>query len=260
MATSADAFLADLEDLEDDFVFSSGLQSGHMQDQNAAAYQEQQDDEDDDGMGAVEDTVGISKMLKSAEFLKTMEDIRVKKDQASDIVLTGMESDLPLAEDSFVELGPIPGSLVDGDDHDAAMLDAAKDAGGTTGTVSSTFTEDDPEYKLVSKCNDLVKEIEEEMYNLYAEVKNIYQQKFPQLGNILANPFDYLLVVQRIGGEDDLSKIDFSDILPNQLIMTLTITATHSKSAPIEQGAMDRVGGVLQGVLQRRFVFRARRR
>ena len=94
------------------------------------------------------------------------------------------------------------------------------------------------------------KDIDEEMINLYTEVRNIYQQKFPQLSNILVNPFEYLLVVQRIGGEDDLSKVDFSDILPNALIMTLTITATHSKSAPIEKSAMDRVGMVLLRILK----------
>lgn len=47
-------------------------------------------------------------------------------------------------------------------------------------------------------------------------------------------------VVERIAGETNIAKIDFSDILPSQVIMTLTITATHSKTAPLEPASLAR--------------------
>ncbi|CAD7950838.1 unnamed protein product [Amoebophrya sp. A25] len=209
MATSADAFLADLEDLEEDL----GYQNAY--DPHSGAFHAQDDDMDvDGGQGGASKRAGenllddddedeedpadapISNMLRSAEFKNVIAEVCEKKDLAAE--------------------------------------DAAEQVSG------AAFTEDDPEYKLVSRCNTLVKEIDEEMFVLYTEVKAIFQTKFPQLENILVNPFDYLSVVQRMAdeckrsGDCDISKMDFTDILPNQLIMTMTITATHSKTAPLE--------------------------
>ena len=107
-------------------------------------------------------------------------------------------------------------------------------------------------------------------FKMLPQVSGIFSQKFPQLENIIRSPMDYLLVVKRIAEEEkklveegpgssssssagpsgpslqaaDISKIDFTDILPNQLIMTMNITVTHSKTAPLERGLLEKVGSL----------------
>lgn len=48
-------------------------------------------------------------------------------------------------------------------------------------------------------------------------------------------------MVKQIGAEVDISKVDFSDILPNAVIMSITITATHSKAAPLDATLLNKV-------------------
>ncbi|CAJ1395570.1 unnamed protein product [Effrenium voratum] len=129
----------------------------------------------------------VSEMLKNDEFQKLMDEVRERKD-----------------EQPALELG-------------------------------KQLSEEDTEYPLITRCNTLVREIDDEMMSIHRFVRDIYSKKFPELESIVTSPLDYLQVVQRIGNtkgglkttlsgmlEQDLTTIDFSDILPNTAVMAIT--------------------------------------
>jgi len=188
MATLADSFLQDLEDLEEDHE-DPDEQAAKKKlppkpkppkplavdgaDGDGAQDDEKGEDDKDEG-----DTSRVSEMLQNEEFQKLMDEVRERKD-----------------EQPALELG-------------------------------KQLSEEDTEYPLITRCNSLVREIDEEMLNIHRFVRDIYSKKFPELESIVVSPLDYLQVVQRIGNTTDLTTIDFSDILPNTAVMAITITAS----------------------------------
>ncbi|CAD7945214.1 unnamed protein product [Amoebophrya sp. A120] len=268
MATSADAFLADLEDLEEDFGFDN------QQQWNQDDYYEDDDkNKEEEDADKEKESVHISQLLQKPEFLQTITDVNVSRDKllnpdappakpfrpvtAPPPGAAGIDHMEDEDEDEDMD-APLPETLLPPEDDDNLVPGKNQTGGGSSSSSSTalasnpeldkTFTDSDPEYQLVSKCNALVKEIDDELILLYTEVKSMFQNKFPQLENILVHPLDYLQVVQRVCehikqeeiADVDLAKIDFTDILPNQLIMTMTITATHSKSTPLEPHQLER--------------------
>ena len=117
MATSADAFLADLEDLEEDFdLYGGGLAATSSFLPNTTS---------SDLVTMSDETLNpISQLLVNTEFNGLMAEIDRRTDETV----------------------------------------AVKDEG------KEFFSETDEEYKLVSKCNVLVKEIEEEILLVFNEV------------------------------------------------------------------------------------------
>merc|ERR1719199_1323519 len=69
--------------------------------------------------------------------------------------------------------------------------------------LGKQLSEEDTEYPLITRCNSLVREIDDEMLNIHRFVRDIYSKKFPELESIVTSPLDYLQVVQRIGNTKD---------------------------------------------------------
>lgn len=98
----------------------------------------------------------------------------------------------------------------------------------------------------------------------------MYSKKFPELESIVSMPLDYLRVVQRLiekeeagvfgnaSGEElgalwrgskalipgpnatlDMSKVDLSDLLPNNVIVAVTVTATSSAGSGVRLPARE---------------------
>eukprot|EP00927_Polykrikos_kofoidii_P001924 TRINITY_DN10749_c2_g1_i1.p1 TRINITY_DN10749_c2_g1~~TRINITY_DN10749_c2_g1_i1.p1 ORF type:complete len:506 (+),score=107.84 TRINITY_DN10749_c2_g1_i1:52-1569(+) len=204
MATLADSFLQDLEDLEEEQdpgengkkVKGAGGKSSQKPGVLVAG-----DDSDEEIPDAVQvfeqaEKTGsstISDMLKNDEFQKLMDEVRERKD-----------------EQPALELG-------------------------------KQLSEEDTEYPLITRCNSLVREIDEEMLNIHRFVRDIYSKKFPELESIVVNPLDYLQVVQRIGNTKDLTTIDFSDILPNTAVMAITVTASMTAGTVLPRQELDKM-------------------
>merc|ERR1719203_1759646 len=94
---------------------------------------------------------------------------------------------------------------------------------------------------LTTRCNSLVREIDDEMLNIHRFVRDIYSKKVPELESIVTNPLDYLQVVQRIGNTKDLTTIDFSDILPNTAVMAITVTASMTAGSILPRQELDKM-------------------
>jgi U4/U6 small nuclear ribonucleoprotein PRP31 len=70
---------------------------------------------------------------------------------------------------------------------------------GTTRTSVLGPVEEDPEYKLIVKVNQLSVDIDGEINVLHKYVRDIYVKRFPELEQLILNPIDYLKTVQMIG-------------------------------------------------------------
>ena len=102
----------------------------------------------------------ISAMLTNPDFLSIMEEIQKKSDEdVSELVGGGTEG------------GGAAGS--------SSSANGTEDGAGSSSSSSGLakreavgFSEEDPEYQLVTKCNVLVREIEEEILAVYNEVRD----------------------------------------------------------------------------------------
>lgn len=93
---------------------------------------------------------------------------------------------------------------------------------------SSNLSKEDPEYQLLLESNEILQDIDEEIFQTYIFVTNLYRGKFPELETIVPNRKDYIKVVLRIGNEMDISVIDLSDILPQSTVMVLSVSASST--------------------------------
>jgi len=100
--------------------------------------------------------------------------------------------------------------------------------------------EADPEYLLLVEANSITVEVMEEIKKLFRFVKDYYGKQLPELESTIYNPTDYAKVVLKVKTETDLHKIDFSDILPPNLIMVMRLTPTSNRT-PISSEDMHKV-------------------
>jgi len=180
MATLADSFLQDLEDLEE----------AEIQDTKKAVLDHDEKVEEKDEL---QESSRVSKMLDSSEFIALIDEVRRRKDEQTDF-------------------------------SDGRQL-----------------AEEDEEYKLIHRCNNMVREIDEELLYIHKFVRDSYSKKFPELESIVTNPLEYLVVVKRAGNVKDMNQVDFSDILPNNVIMAITITASMALRTPLPETEMTRI-------------------
>mmetsp|Transcript_96166 Transcript_96166/g.170693 ORF Transcript_96166/g.170693 Transcript_96166/m.170693 type:complete len:508 (+) Transcript_96166:57-1580(+) len=208
MATLADSFLQDLEDLEepDPDVEQPNKkakkgQKGAAGTQDFSALVDEEDDEGDEIPDAIE------------AFMKS------EKSGSSSV------SEM-LKNDEFQKLMD---EVRERKDEQPAL------------ELGKQLSEEDTEYPLITRCNSLVREIDDEMMNIHRFVRDIYSKKFPELESIVVSPLDYLQVVQRIGNTKDLTTIDFSDILPNTAVMAITVTASMTSGAQLPRQELDKL-------------------
>ena len=180
MATLADSFLDDLDELGDDeeqnggSASSSSSSSSHQR-LSAAESKEIDDDDDDEeeedenegATGDGTDEMDIDKMLEKM--------VAAKAKSAIGQLRTSLRYKNHLAE--------------------------VVTATGESFVLSSGPLETDPQYKLIVASNKVVHDIDEEILGTFRYVADIYAKKFPELENLVSNKLDYIRTVQRIGNE-----------------------------------------------------------
>jgi len=93
-------------------------------------------------------------------------------------------------------------------------------------SAPSRLDEQDPEYDLIMKSNDMNARIKDEIVNLHKVLCETYEEKFPELKQLIENPLSYAAVVKRIGNKTDMTDVDFGDHLPQATKMVVTVTAS----------------------------------
>eukprot|EP00382_Lankesteria_abbotti_P001936 CAMPEP_0113844740 /NCGR_PEP_ID=MMETSP0372-20130328/392_1 /TAXON_ID=340204 /ORGANISM="Lankesteria abbotti" /LENGTH=470 /DNA_ID=CAMNT_0000813751 /DNA_START=46 /DNA_END=1458 /DNA_ORIENTATION=+ /assembly_acc=CAM_ASM_000359 len=105
----------------------------------------------------------------------------------------------------------------------------------TTGGIAAE------EYELVEQCNGLVNNIDSELLRIHRFARDVYSKKFPELEQIVYAPLDYIAIVKRVQNETNLTLVDLSDLLPNTVIMAVTVAASMTTGSPLAPAELDKV-------------------
>ena len=159
-------------------------------------------------------------------FLADLEDI---EEEAT--LLTSMKSELPESEEA--PLPEFPTLL-----HDPSFQEYMESVRRPVALTSLSLAKSDQEFLLIEKSNTITPLIDSEISTIHKYVVQIYSKRFPELDQIVLMSMDYLRVVHRLvlaadsASSSDLhsiiSRTDFSDFLPNNISVTITVTGSTS--------------------------------
>eukprot|EP00126_Sphaerothecum_destruens_P004670 Sdes_comp18315_c0_seq1m8032 len=99
--------------------------------------------------------------------------------------------------------------------------------------------EEDAEYKLIVKANDLSVKIDADISVLHKLIRDIFAARFPELEQLVPNPLDYIKTVRLIGAHTDITQVDLSAVLSAATIMVVNVAAATSSGRVL--------GGAQQG-------------
>ena len=108
--------------------------------------------------------------------------------------------------------------------------------GGGTGALD----DNDPLYRLIVDCNQLVVEIDSELSDVHNFLKDRYRRKFPELESLVQHSVDYARVVKAIGNQTDLTQVNLDGVLPSATIMVVTVTGSTSTGTQLSADELDR--------------------
>ncbi len=107
----------------------------------------------------------------------------------------------------------------------------------------------DQEYPTIVASNDLVVEIDRDINRLHRFIRDLYAAKFPELESLIANPVDYVKVVQRVGNATDLTSVSLDGLVPAHTVMVIKITATTTLGKPVSEETLKQVNDACRAVL-----------
>jgi U4/U6 small nuclear ribonucleoprotein PRP31 len=194
MATLADSFLDDLDELDDDDD-DNETESYQIKSESKAGDDSDDEEEDEMDEGETDLNKALVKMVASKK--------------ASNIGL------LRSSNRYTKHLADI-----------AAVYDKGLD-------LNSGIKETDPEYQLILASNKIIQEIDEEIIGTQRYVTEIYARKFPELESLINNKIDYILTVKRIGNEMDMTMVELSDLLPSSTVMIVSVTGSTTSGQPL---------------------------
>jgi len=164
-------------------------------------------------------------------FLADLEDIEEETTQ-----LTSIKSELPESEEAPLPEFP---TILSDESFQAYM------AGVRRPVTTRSLARSDNEFLLIEKSNTITPLIDSEISSIHKFVVQIYSKRFPELDQIVLMPMDYLKVVHRliVASESTLSsdlhavisRTDFSDFLPSNISVTITVTGSTSNGVVLNR-------------------------
>lgn len=88
---------------------------------------------------------------------------------------------------------------------------------------------ENPEYHLVVTANNMSVEVDNEIMLVHKFIRDHYAPRFPELEQLIYDPWTYIAAVQGIANCDDLTKAPLPSVLPSATVLSITLTATSSK-------------------------------
>ena len=104
----------------------------------------------------------------------------------------------------------------------------------------TVLNDDNPEYKLITDCNSLLAEIDNEIAAVHSFISDKYRLKFPELESVVRHPVDYTRIVKVIGNEMDLTQVNLDGMLPSAIIMVVSITASTTGGKPLPEDILQK--------------------
>lgn len=214
MATLADSFLADLEDLSDDeapedgsgFAAAGGAGDGH------AAAGVKVEAGVNHGGREVDECLDFDSLDAVAKLTKTERYHRVVK-----------RVDDALAEDT---------------------------AAGVASSSTNLGVVDEGAYQLIVDCNALAVDIENEIQKVHNFIRDKYRLKFPELESLVMHPIDYARVVKAIGNQMDMTEVELDGVLPSATIMVVSVTGSTTNGQPLSEEDLEKTFEACDRALQ----------
>jgi len=95
--------------------------------------------------------------------------------------------------------------------------------------------EQNPEYLLVVKANELCSKIDDEIAVVHKFVQDMYAARFPELPETIPEPSIYLKTVAILGNDIEAGIKKLGDVLSAQTILIVTVTASTTSGVKIEE-------------------------
>ncbi|KAL9934236.1 hypothetical protein V8E36_006692 [Tilletia maclaganii] len=97
--------------------------------------------------------------------------------------------------------------------------------------------EEAPEYQLIVSANNLAVDVDNEIMLVHKFIRDHYSPRFPELESLIRDPWDFVRAVQALGNADSLSKAQLEGILPNSIIVVISMTAATTTGQPVSEQA-----------------------
>lgn len=128
------------------------------------------------------------------------------------------------------------------DDSDSEDDDTARIA-----RVNALGLEDDEaEYALLNRANEVIKQIDEEIISVHRRVRDIYSARFPSLEEYVNSPVEYARCVMVFNDMPDMSSSEtirakLLPLFPQQQVFSISIIALSTAGKPLPQHLQDAV-------------------
>jgi len=109
-------------------------------------------------------------------------------------------------------------------------------ANPTDMSTTSALLEENPEYHLVVRANNLSVEVDNEILLVHKFIRDHYAPRFPELEQLIADPWTYIAAVRGIGNADDLTKCPMPSTIPSATKLSITLTATSTRGRKLTSG------------------------
>ena len=96
--------------------------------------------------------------------------------------------------------------------------------------------EENPEYSLVVTANNMSVEVDNEILLVHKFIRDHYAPRFPELEQLIADPWTYIAAVTGIGNADDLTKCAMPSFIPPATVLSITLTATSTRGRKLSEG------------------------
>ncbi|ORY22575.1 hypothetical protein BCR39DRAFT_551324 [Naematelia encephala] len=102
-------------------------------------------------------------------------------------------------------------------------------------TASGGPLEENPEYHLVVAANNMSVEVDNEILLVHKFIRDHYAPRFPELEQLITDPWTYVAAVTGIANADDLTKTPLPSSLPPATVLSITLTATATRGRKLSE-------------------------
>lgn len=100
---------------------------------------------------------------------------------------------------------------------------------------------DNKSFKLLTECNQIINDINQEIKIVHNINKDIYRSRFPELESLVQNPIEYAKIIQKVGNEKYISQVELAKVLTSSNLMVIAVTAIASNGEPLTEDNLNKV-------------------
>jgi len=103
--------------------------------------------------------------------------------------------------------------------------------------------ENHPEYNLIVDSNNMAVEIDNEIFFLHKYIRDLYNERFPELESLVLNPMDFIKTVNYLNNDLHKNKFDTETLnfLPSATVMVVSVTAATTQGKPLEEDQVSKL-------------------